>query len=113
MEAVQIHSAPGSHDIVVLTTDWAGKNCAFESSSSERLTAARASIVVCVQGFFEAAEENVVAADFFRAQSSGRNCIETKNIFPADFTALRFRFAAIAAELRERHERDGGRLFLD
>lgn len=56
MEVIQIHAAPGTYDIVVLTTHGTREDRALEATASERLTASRTSVAVGIQSFFESAE---------------------------------------------------------
>ena len=93
MEAIQIHAAPSTYDIIMLAADGARENRAFEPSGPKWLAAPRTSVVVRVQSFFEPAEKNFASADFLRSQSSGRNCVETKHFLPSDRIAFRFRLS--------------------
>src|SRR5580700_2169445 len=97
MKAFQIHPAPSTNNVVMLAADWTREDRALQPRCAEWLAAAGAIVVIRVERFFEPAKKHFAPADFFGAQSSGRNCVETEYIFPSDHFALHGRFMAVAA----------------
>src|ERR1700734_1178236 len=58
----------------------------------------RPAVVIGVQGFFQATEENVAAAHIFGAKRSGRNRVEAKDVLPAHLITLHLCFVAVPPE---------------
>ena len=75
MKAFQIHSAPGTNDVVMLAADWTREDRALQPRCAEWLAATGAVVVICVERFFEPAKKHFAPAHLFRAQSSGRDCV--------------------------------------